>query len=68
MITSTSRVCVGCTAFYANVRHGNTERSVYYRTHLRTKMMKSIICREIKEQDGGEGLETFRVIKVLSEK
>ena len=30
--------------------------------------MKSIICREIKEQDGGEGLETFRVIKVLSEK
>ena len=30
-------------------------------------MMKSIICREIKEH-GGEGLETFRVIKVLSEK
>ena len=30
--------------------------------------LKSILCGEIKEQDGREGLETFRVIKVLSEK
>lgn len=32
------------------------------------KALKSILCGEIKEQDRREGLETFRLIKVLSEK
>lgn len=45
---------------------GRRQRGHFNMEGVRSAEINSM--REIKEQDGREGLETFRVIKVLSEK